>query len=205
MSYPKIDVRAVASAAGVDFDAVAAAVRALYAEVDARNADNTRGLELPCHRGCDACCKESVFLTPLEFLVAWDWAQEHLDEAARSRAIEAGLALYAQHEDLIVGLSDPARQHEHDALARQLRFVCPLLGEGGTCQVYPVRELLARLFGCSFNDDLGVYGCHLVGAHLAGKTVKLLPVRPTAARLAELPLTGKRQVYPYYFHLFYGR
>ena len=80
----------------------------------------------------------------------------------------------------------------------------PLLGPGGACSVYPRRELYARLFGCSFNDAGGVYGCHLVGDHLAGKQVTLLPARATARRLNELPLTELRQVYPFYIHALYG-
>jgi hypothetical protein len=33
----------------------------------------------------------------------------------------------------------------------------------------------------------------------------LLRVRSTARRLDELPLTGKRQVFPFYIQLLYGR
>lgn len=204
--HPRVDLGAMATAVGVDLAAARAALLALYADIDERNARNTAGLELPCHRGCDACCHESVFLTPLEFLVAWEWAQEHLDDATRDAIVDAGLALHERERHRITAFEAPPPDgaRDHLAIARELRFRCPFLGDGGACRIYPVRELYARLFGCSFNDEGGVYGCELVGAHLGGKTVTLVGVRRAVERLAALPLTGKRQVYPYYLHLLYG-
>jgi Fe-S-cluster containining protein len=194
------------AALGIDLESARGALLALYAELDARNAANTAGLELPCRRGCDACCHESVFLTPLEFLVAWEWAQAHLDDAIRDGIVDAGLALYARERERITALEAPPPDgaRDHLAVARELRFRCPFLGGEGECRIHPARELYARLFGCSFNDEGGVYGCHLVGAHLGGKTVTLVSVRRAAERLQGLPLTHKRQVYPYYLQLLYG-
>ncbi len=204
--YPKIDLRALAREAGVDLDAAVAQLTSLYADVDRRNGTNTSTLDLPCRQGCDACCHESVFLTPLEFFAVWDYVQRHLGDATRQGIIERGLAIYEQESERILALEGPPPPGEtdHFAIARQLRFRCPLLGEDGACQVYPARELYARLFGCSFNAEGGVYGCHLVGAHLAGKTVTLVSAPRVARLLEELPLTGKRQVYPYYIDLLYG-
>lgn len=206
LRYGRVDLGTMVSALGVDLAVARAALLALYADVDARNAVNTAGLDLPCRRGCDACCHESVFLTPLEFIVAWEWAQEHLDDATRDAIVDAGLALHERERERIAALDAPPPEgaRDHLAVARELRFRCPFLGDGGECRIYPVRELYARLFGCSFNDEGGVYGCHLVGAHLGGKTVTLVSARRAAERLRELPLTGKRQVYPYYLHLLYG-
>ncbi len=196
----------MAAAVGVDLADAVSRLRGLYDEVDARNAANTRDLDLPCHKGCDMCCHESVFLTPLEFFAAWDWAQANLDDATREAVVDEALALYEKNRSLIVALEEPppAGQKDHVEVARQIRFRCPFLSAQGACRVYPVRELYARLFGASFNEDGGVYGCHLVGAHLGGKTVTLTRARMWAQRLNELPLTGKRQVYPYYFHLLYA-
>lgn len=204
--YPAVDFVALAQKEGVDLMAAFTDLRALYDEVDARNAANTAGLNLPCHRGCDMCCHESVFVTPLEFFYMWHWAQANLPADLRDDIIRRGLALYASFADAIGALDapPPAGAADHLQIARQIRFTCPLLSASGDCTVYPVRELLARLFGCSFNDASGVYGCHLVAAHLAGKTVRLLPARATARRLSDLPLTFKRQVYPYYFNLLFG-
>jgi len=204
--YPNVDLRALAGELGEDLDAALVQLRALYALVDARNAHNTADLDLPCHRGCDACCHESVFLTPLEFFAAWDDVQTTLDDDTRDAIVTRGLALYEEHRERIEALSKPPPEGatDHTELARGLRFTCPLLGEGGACSVYASRELYARMFGCSFNDAGGVYGCHLVGDHLADKTVTLMRVRPVARLLDELPLTYMRQVYPYFIWVLYG-
>ena len=204
--YPIVDFRAVASQVGVNLDEAFEALDAIYDDVDARNQANTRQLDLPCHRGCDACCHESVFLTPLEFYRVWDWVQENVGAQARAVMIERALEVYADNQALIEALNRPAQEGEssHDTLARRLKFRCPLLGVDGGCSVYPVRELLGRLFGCSFNEQGGIYGCHIVGAHLGGKTITLLPARGTARRLQGLPFTHKRQVYPYYLNQLFG-
>lgn len=204
--FPRVDLHVMAGNAGVDLSRAFDDLRAIYADVDQRNAKNTRDLDLPCHKGCDACCHESVFLTPLEFFLVWDWVQDNLPATTRDAMVDEGLRLYEQHKKTIDALNEPppAGQKDHLELVRNLRYRCPLLGANGACQVYPVRELYARLFGCSFNDAGGVYGCDLVGNHLGGKTVTLVQLRPTAKRLNDLPLTGKRQVYPYYIDLLYG-
>ena len=203
--YPRNDLQALAAEAGVDLESALADLLDIYADVDARNARNTKDLALPCHRGCDMCCHECVFLTPLEFYGVWDYVQRELDDATRADMVQKGLALYQQHRALIDAfeLPPPEGDRDHFAIASQLRFTCPLLGSAGECRVYPSRELFARLFGCSFDGD-SLYGCHIVQKHLAGKTVTLLQARGTARRLNDLPLTHKRQVYPFYIHQLYG-
>jgi hypothetical protein len=206
-TYRPVDLRALASEDGFDLTQAFADLAEIYRDVDARNAANTKGLDLPCHRGCDMCCHESVFLTPLEFFYVWDWAQQNLTAEVLEEVVRRGLFLYDENRERILALEapPPAGEGDHFSIAKDLKFTCPLLGPDGACRVYPVRELLARLFGCSFNDASGVYGCHLVAKHLAGKTVTLLPARATARRLHALPLTHKRQVYPYYIHMLYGQ
>lgn len=198
----RFDLRVMARAVSVDLDAAFEKLRELYAFVDERNAANTRDLALPCHRGCSHCCKESVFITPLEFFYAWDYLQTNATDETLTRIVTRGLALYDQHRALIEAL-EGERTPAHDSIAAKLKFVCPLLGDDGACETYPQRELFARLFGSTFNEDGGVYGCHLVGAHLADKEVTLLRARPIAKMLEELPLTFKRQVYPHYIQWMY--
>ncbi len=204
--YPRLDLHALAAEANVDLDEAVARLMAIYDDIDARNARNTAGLDLPCHRGCSACCEESVFVSPLEFFAAWQWAQEHLDDDVRDRIVSEALAIYRAQKAAIDALSGPRPEGEadHTSIARSNRFRCPLLSDEGVCQIYPAREVYARLFGCSFNDERGVYGCDLVGAHLAGKEVTLVKARENAARLLDLPLTKLQQVYPWYFHWVYG-
>lgn len=201
---PRLDLRVMARAVNVDLDEAFAELAELYAFVDAKNAANTNTLDLPCHRGCSHCCKESVFMTPLEFFYAWDYVQRELPDAEREAIVAKGLALYAEHGDLIEGL-EGEHTPEHDVIAAKLKFVCPLLSADGACAVYPQRELFARLFGSTFNDAGGVYGCHIVGAHLGGKALTLLKASAMAERVRNFPLTFKRQVYPYYINWLYGR
>ncbi len=202
----RIDVLALAASYGVELGPALTALGKLYLDVEERNARNTAELALPCHRGCDACCHDSVFLTPLEFLAAWDHLQAGVDDAVLADIVRQGRAIYAQHRELILALDAPlgAGETDHFAIAKQLHFRCPLLDGEGTCRVYPARELYARLFGASFNEDGGVYGCSLVGAHLAGRVVTLLRVRAVARELRGQPLCDRRQVYPYFIEALYG-
>ena len=204
--WPEVDIIGVGASLGIDLSIAFKQLESIYVDVDARNAKNTAGLSLPCRRGCSECCHESVFLTPLEFFYVWDWVQKNIDDARREQMIDDGLGIYQVNKVTIDALScnTPAAQNAHDELALSLKFKCPLLGVDGACEVYPVRELLARLFGSSFNKACGVYGCHLVGAHLAGKKVRLLAAEATASRLQSLPLTARRNVYPYYIQKLYG-
>jgi hypothetical protein len=204
--YGLVDIDALGVAAGVDIRRAFGALKDLYQQVDTRNARNTVGLNLPCYRGCSACCYESVFLTPLEFLYVWDYVQTTFTVSEINDVVQKALALYTTHQATIETFLQPVPSNEtdHFKTASQLRFECPLLGSDGTCRVYPVRELYARMFGCSLNDDFGVYGCDLVSAYLKEKTVSLSFVRKEAQSLNLLPLTGMRQVYPYYVALLYG-
>lgn len=204
--YPDIDLFAWAAGVGVDLRAALLALQNIYQDIDERHRQNTAKLDLPCHRGCDKCCRNSVFLTPLEFLAAWNFAQTNLSLNERRLIIEKGLALFAKFRDLIEAFEQPPPpgHRDHLVIAEKLNFVCPVLGETGQCLVYPARELYARMFGNSFNDDGSLYACDWVGAHLAGREVSLLRVRPHARRVNELPLTYKRQVYPYFLHRLFG-
>lgn len=201
-----IDLQARRECEGVDLPAAFAKLGALYSELDAQLAKQTRDLDLPCHRGCDACCHESVFLTRLEFYYVWDWAQRNLSDPVRTQVVTDALALYAANRAAMEALSEPPPEGEadHFSIARTLRYRCPFLDPGGACRVYPVRELLARVFGCTFNAQGGLYSCHLVAQHLSGRTVTLLSAEGTAARLRDLPLTARRHVYPFYLHELYG-
>ena len=207
MRYWRVDLHELAAEADVDLDAALTELRAMYDEVDARNAKNTAGLNLPCHRGCSMCCEESVFLTPIEFFGLWKHAQDTLSDEELDEIIASGLAIYEAQRERIEACNrpPPAGERDHFSIAKDLRFRCPYLSDEGACRVYPMREMFGRLFGCSFNDeDGGLYACHLVGKHLDGQTVTFLKARGTARRIDQLPLSGMRQVHPWYLHWIYG-
>ena len=201
---PVIDLGALAAGSGVELNAALEQLDQLYADLDAKNAANTASLDLPCHKGCSACCEHAVFLTPLEFFGAWSYAQTHISDERRAEIVADGLAHYDAFAERIEVFSTEPPGPAHDDAARAMTFRCPFLNATGACDVYPRRELFGRLFGQSFNEDNGIYGCDLVGAHLGGKEVTLLRARPTAQKLSDLPLTDMRQVFPWFIRWLYG-
>lgn len=203
--HPRKDLTELARAADVDLDAALDKLREYYAFIDAKNAANTKDLDLPCARGCSDCCHESVFLTPLEFFGLWDYVQQNASDEERTSLINDGLALYEENAELIESFMSPAESPEElETRARKLQFRCPYLDGEGACGVYPMRELLGRVFGCSFNDERGIYGCHLSGEYFGDKTVTLLRASSVARKLNDLPLTYMKQVHPWYIHWLYA-
>ncbi|OGQ86662.1 MAG: hypothetical protein A2289_25845 [Deltaproteobacteria bacterium RIFOXYA12_FULL_58_15] len=203
---PTIDIRELVQRRGVDFDDAFASLLRLYLDVDRHSGELTAGYDLPCHKGCDGCCHESVFVTPLEFYGVWTWLQEHYGEGERAEIVRRARAIYEAQRDAIRALNapPPLGEVDHTQVARTIRFRCPLLGDDGGCLVYPVRELYARLFGCSFNEQSGIYGCDLSGKYFANKELTLLRARSVALQLNDLPLTDMRQIYPYYIYELFG-
>ncbi|MBI5507106.1 MAG: hypothetical protein HY903_00005 [Deltaproteobacteria bacterium] len=198
-----VSLSRLAGARAAELDEGLTALGALYQAVDVHLAATAAGLALPCRRGCDACCRECVFLTPLEFSAVWRALEAQETEAVRRQIIDDGRRLYALHRRVIEALCEPppAGAVDHFGLVQDLGFRCPILGPKGSCRAYSARELYARLFGQSFNEEGGVYGCHLSGAALCGKHVTLLRARSAALKLNTLPFTGRRQVFPYYLEL----
>lgn len=179
----------------------------LYREVDDALARTTSSLNLPCKAGCDACCHQSVFLTPLEFLAAWDWLQSEVSEDDLSEIVTRAIRIYRLHQDTLIRLDrePPDGQRDHFSLVESLAFRCPLLSSDGKCLVHPARELYARLFGGSWERSPGaLYACHMVSEHLAGQELSLLVSQDWARKLNQLPLTHRRTVYPAYIAELYG-
>ena len=132
------------------------ALAQLYRELDAALARTTATLDLPCKAGCDACCHQSVFLTPLEFLAAWDWLQSEVSQSELSAIVTKAIRIYRLNEAVINRLDLPAPDGEadHFSLVENLAFRCPLLAEDGRCMVHPARELYARLLEVAGRDAL---------------------------------------------------
>ncbi|MCB9637385.1 MAG: hypothetical protein H6728_10395 [Myxococcales bacterium] len=202
--WQPLDVVQLSGLAETALSSAFSQIESIYSSVDMVLGAVSRGLDLPCMRGCSACCRQSVFLTPIEFLYGWDWAQKHLSHDALDDIVSRGLSLYQQHQELIEALEEASHQ-QRDAfsVARLLRFDCPYLGEDGACRIYPARELLGRLFGASLLEDGALYACSMIEEHLRDIPIAF-PRAPQLARaLQDLPLTSRRQVYPYYIHHLY--
>lgn len=162
---------------------------------------------LPCHCGCDGCCHEAVFLTPLEFWAIIDWLQKEEKWDLLAEAIEKSRIIYKVNKEVIDAFNSPPKngQHDHFQLAKDLHYICPFL-KNGCCQIYPVRSLVARLFGRSFEKPGVVYGCHLMEEALValGEDIKLPNASYWTKQLTALPYTDGRQVLPYFMIKLYG-
>lgn len=184
------------------------ALYALYGELDAQtDAVAKRYPALPCHCGCDACCHEAVFVTPLEFWAIISWLQEHEKWDLLAQALEKSRAIVSEHREVIEAFNLPPKDGESDhfSLAKELHYTCPFLDKG-CCQIYPVRSLIARLFGRSFEKPGVVYGCELMEEALValGGEVKLPSTQFWTKKLSALPYTDGRQVLPYFMVKLYG-
>ena len=191
----------------VDLSASFHALARLYQDLEDCLTRTTAGLDLPCKAGCDACCHQSVFLTPLEFLAAWDWLQEELTYSELHEVVISGLEIYLNNQLTIDQLDTPPAQgsKDHFNIVKELRFRCPILSANGRCRVHPARELYARLFGSSWERTPGsLYACHIVAEQLKDRELSLLVTKDWAKRLNELPLTHRRTVYPAYIAELYG-
>lgn len=185
------------------------ALLSMYENLDKGLHRTTSALPLPCkdprsgRKHCADCCQESVYLTGLEWLAVVDYAQTQLAPALWHSVAQEMLQLYHQHSVLITQIQESA-EPQRSVLAKQLRYKCPLLDDVTGCRVYPVREMLGRLFGQSVNKDGGIYGCSLSGAFFAGRELSLLSAEGWSRQLRSLPLTHSRHVYPYWFFVTYG-
>lgn len=205
MRAPIVGLEALASELGLAAPGpVLDAVAELYREVDQAVAAGSLDAALPCRAGCDACCKESVFLSAPEFLFVVAHLRAHWAPSELRHLLEAMDRLAVRFEDELELLETIQPGPERDEVAARVKFDCPFLTEG-RCRIYPARELNARTFGASWDTQRGeAYGCELTHARL-----RLLPPergpaladaramrRLLAARLAG---TERVHVYPWWF------
>jgi Fe-S-cluster containining protein len=134
--------------------ALARAVLPLAQDVETLAARRAAGLGCPaaCAKGCGACCRQLVTISPAEAFLLAELLEtlpepEHAATAARfSRAhdalAQAGLLTKLQR------LADPALDEAaHYALARdyfRLGLPCPFQDAAGACGIYPLRPALCR-------------------------------------------------------------
>jgi Fe-S-cluster containining protein len=179
-------------------------VYSVYEKIDHEVQSSTKDLNLPCHRGCDACCHEAVFLCAPEFLVVCDRLFESFSSRALRSLVEQMCAVAVEYEDELELLDEIDSGPERDEVAARVKFKCPLLSSEGACQIYPARELNGRTFGHAWDSSGGhAYGCLLTHDHLRivdNPQGKLLDARQARMTLVnQVPLTQKVQVYPWWF------
>ncbi|MEW5855311.1 MAG: hypothetical protein AB2A00_41430 [Myxococcota bacterium] len=187
----------------------------LYDRVDEHAARLAAPLELPCHPGCSSCCRQSVFVTPLEALYLLSHLQETRSPSEVTAVVDAGVATFNAHRERILAFGHPTcpgapELGDDDARRRAapldrvlsalaLSFDCPLLDSAGLCSVYPAREMRGRLFAVSrLKSRDEYYACNLLGRHLDGREVRLMDAEAVVELLHLHPLTDGEQVIPYY-------
>jgi Fe-S-cluster containining protein len=176
----------------------------LYREVDLEVERQSVGLELPCRAGCDACCRESVFLSAPEFLLVASHLAASWSKSELTALLDQMSALADRFADELELLESILPGAERDEVAARVKFDCPFLSDS-RCRIYSVRELNARTFGSSWDATRHeAYGCELTHARLRvlGPEVgpKLAGAREMRARLTNtLPNTARVHVYPWWF------
>jgi Fe-S-cluster containining protein len=172
-------------------------LQAFYLTVDEVVRGVTSQTELPCHRGCSACCKDvPPPLSPSEWKVAVDYLRSMPPER-REPLLGRARELYRQNRAAIDELG--LQPERFDELARErLSFVCPFL-EDEACAIYPARPHACRLYGNSFLPTRGkMYACTLVEDALLGQEPALVNFEGTVAMLRLYPDTRRSQVLPWY-------
>lgn len=177
---------------------------ALYIEVDREVEARSAGLELPCRAGCDACCKESVFLSAPEFLLVASHLAASWSKSELTALLDQMSALTDRFADELELLESILPGAERDEVAARVKFDCPFLFES-KCRIYSVRELNARTFGSSWDGTRHeAYGCELTHARLRVLSPevgpKLASAREMRMKLANaLPGTARVHVHPWWF------
>lgn len=170
-------VEALSAALGLPaFHSTEAYMKTLYHEVDAAIAASPGTAQAPCRSGCDACCREAVFVSAPEFVYVVAWLRRRWPVADRE-ALHRVMAHWAHRfADEIECLAELRPGAERDEVAARIRFACPLLSDDGACRIYPVRELNARSFGRSWDEKRGApYACGE-----ATERLRVLPALETA-------------------------
>jgi uncharacterized protein len=135
-----------------EYDALVAKVAAFSEQTGAR-----RAADLQCKRGCDACCRVSLSVGPVE-----------------AAAVQAGLARLpgAQRERVRErGVLALARERAGDREPR-----CAMLEDDGGCAVYAQRPLVCRTQGHALRYPHGLIPAESVRARAGGGDVTWCPL-----------------------------
>lgn len=135
-----------------EYDALVAKVTAFTEPTTAR-----RAADLQCKQGCDACCRVSLSVGPVE-----------------ASAVRAGLALLDAERRARV------RERGSRALAREpggdLEPRCAMLEDDGSCAVYAQRPLICRTQGHALRYPHGLIPADSVRARAGDGDVTWCPL-----------------------------
>lgn len=179
-------------------EAVLGKLQALYREVDDALAAGSGDRNLPCRKGCAACCRESVFVSAPEFL-AVVVAMRRLED--RDLILDRMLEVAARFADELELLEEIGPGPERDEVAARVKFECPLLDPEDACRVYAWRELNGRTFGQSWDGKRGhAYGCELTHEAVGRDRLRLADAwRPRRLLSQAFPEARSVHVYPWWF------
>lgn len=172
----------------------------LYQRLDHQVRAGSRDRNLPCHKGCSACCHESVFVSAPEFLVVVaDLAQT--TRAVQAQVMEGMEAAAHRYDDELELLQELPPGPERAEVAARIKFRCPILSPAGACRVYRWRELNGRTFGQSWDGKMDrPYGCSLTHQAVGRQRLNLVDAWSPRAELVQMfPEATEVHVYPWWF------
>jgi hypothetical protein len=133
-----------------EYDALVTKVTAFTDQTAAR-----RAADLQCKKGCDACCRVSLSVGPLE-AAAVQAGLARLDAAQRARVRERGRSALAASDD-----PEPR---------------CAMLEDDGSCAVYAHRPLVCRTQGHALRYPRGLIPVESVRARAGDGDVTWCPL-----------------------------
>ena len=111
-----------------------------------------------CRERCDWCCRQPVYITPLEGVAIREFVARHRMAARAARETERFLAEIGAHRQgasglsalhkSVLGMGSPPTERQRRAVNGPK---CIVLNPDGLCSIYPVRPLMCREH-ISFDD-----------------------------------------------------
>jgi Fe-S-cluster containining protein len=135
-----------------EYDALVAKVTAFTDQAGA-----SRSTDLQCKKGCDACCRVSLSVGPVE-AAAVRAGLAQLDAGQRARVRERGLRALARE-----------RANDHEPR-------CAMLEDDGSCAIYARRPLVCRTQGHALRYPHGLIPTESVRAHAGEGDVTWCPL-----------------------------
>ena len=108
---------------------------------------------LECQKGCARCCMHQVLAGEEEWKLIHTWMRDNLTKAQRQTIIERVIEqMHVSHNPLSrwLGMRNKDPRAFVRAVSQGFRSAstrCPMLDDGGRCEIYPVRPFVCRSYG----------------------------------------------------------